>query len=337
MMDRVVGRAARFRHVVFPDCVGGFGRAASLAHAPVAPATEAFQGDEAHVTPARASQSRHYGTHQADTAVLSADAESFLCGLFGHVGLSVRHYKPETLARRLPACLRALRASSLAHARSVLQRNPHLAWEAVGALLIGVTSFFRDEAVFDALRGRVLPRLLAGCAGRRPLRVWSVGCSDGAELYSVAMLLDDLAASGVGPGAAGCELLGTDCRPAALARAAAGVFEPEAVRGVPPRRLARYFTFDGTHNRIAQSLRAAARWQAADALRRDDDRPGTWDLVLCRNVVIYLQAAATAALWTSLTQALRPGGVLVLGKAERPLGVRGLSMVAPCVYLKGAS
>jgi chemotaxis methyl-accepting protein methylase len=183
------------------------------------------------------------------------------------------------------------------------------------------------------LRTDVLPRLVARCRGRRRLRVWSAACSDGAELYSVAMLMREIG----GAGAAACyDLLGTDCRPAAVAGAAAGIFEPDAVAGVPPELLSRYFNFDGNRYRANQSLRAACRWRAADALGRDQIPPGPWDLVLCRNLAIYLQASATASLWSSLAAVLRPGGVLVLGKAERPLGVRGLRPVGPCLYEKGA-
>ena len=145
------------------------------------------------------------------------------------------------------------------------------------------------------------------------------------------MLLAELAASD----GAGCELLGTDCRPAALARAAAGEFEASAVAGVPPALLARYFTFDGVHYRVNESIRCATRWQTRDALRPDEAPPGEWDLVLCRNLAIYLQPAATANLWAALARAVRPGGVLVTGKAERPLGVRGLSPIGPCLYRRG--
>jgi chemotaxis methyl-accepting protein methylase len=148
------------------------------------------------------------------------------------------------------------------------------------------------------------------------------------------MLLRDIGGAGAAPG---CDLLGTDCRPDAVARASAGLYEPAAVAGVPPELLSRYFTFDGTHYRVNESLRAACRWRAADALAREQIPPGPWDLVLCRNLVIYLQPWATASLWWSLAGALRPGGVLVLGKAERPLGTRGLRPVGSCLYEKGAA
>jgi chemotaxis methyl-accepting protein methylase len=264
---------------------------------------------------------------------LSDDEASFLCGLFARVGLGLRHYKPETLARRLPACLRALRAANVAHARGILRRSPHLAWPAVGAVVIGVTSFFRDPPVFEALRRVALPVLLGHCraAGRR-LRVWSAGCSDGAELYSVAMLLDECGALSGGR----CELIGTDCRPEAVARAASGAYDPPAVRGVPHRLLVRYFDYDhdGGRYRVSPALQDAVRWRVADVLDPASAPGGRFDLVLCRNLAIYLQPDATAALWGRLQSALRPLGVLALGKAERPVGVRGLRPLgaAPCLY-----
>lgn len=313
-MDTGVAQAVRFRHVVFPDSVGGYGRAMNVAprlHHPEA-------GPNSAAPPPSRPAPR-----------LSADEESFLCGLFARVGLSARQYKPETLHRRLPACLRALRASSVPHARSILQRNPGLAWAAVGAVVIGVTSFFRDGPVFEALRHRVLPRLLRERErGGGRLRVWSVGCSDGAELYSVAMLLDACGTLSGGK----CELLGTDCRPEAVARAAAGYYDPAAVKGVPPDLLRRYFMPEAGQYQVAPALQDAVRWRVADALAPGAAAPGAWDLVLCRNLIIYLQPEATAALWATFQAALRVGGVLVLGKAERPVGVAGLSPDGSCLY-----
>jgi len=126
------------------------------------------------------------------------------------------------------------------------------------------------------------------------------------------------------------ESLGTDCRPDAHDRAAAGVFEPSAVKGLTPPLLQRYFRFDGVHYQIHRAIRAAATWRRADLLSAPE--PGAWDLVLCRNLAIYLQPEATAALWASLAAAVRPGGALVLGKAERPVGVAGLVPDGPCIY-----
>ena len=307
-MDQAVSDATRLQHVVFPDSVGGFGRTFHrAARPPVDPADAAARP-------------------------LLSESESFLRWLLGRAGLRFRHYKPGSLDRRLPACLRALRVSSTDQARVAVRRNPHLAWRALDALLIGVTGFFRDEHVFATLRDRTLPDLLARWASDssssapRPFRVWSAGCSDGSELYSVAMLLVEL--GGLAPGAV--ELLGTDCRPDALERAAEGAYDAASMKGVSPALLRRYFSFDGERHRLQRALRAAAHWRLADVLAGPE--PGPWDLVLCRNLAIYLEPAPAAALWAALARVLRPGGALVLGKAERPLGVAGLALESPCVY-----
>src|SRR4051794_8763327 len=102
-------------------------------------------------------------------------ADPFVAWLFARAGLSAAHYRPETLRRRLPACLRTLRARSPDHARQLLEQSPGLVAAAVSALLVGVTTFFRDAEPFARLRA-LLPEL----AGQRPgVHVWSAGCSDG--------------------------------------------------------------------------------------------------------------------------------------------------------------
>ena len=307
-INEAVAQAGSFSHVVFPDSIGGYGRAVNLA--PRQPPDAA-------------------GTSPSVSDPLPPDAQLLLRWLFARAGLDFRHYKPESLRRRLPACLRAVRAGSAAQARDVLRRDPELLAPALDALLIGVTSFFRDDAVFAALRLRVLPQLVERwrADGRgRPLRVWSAGCSTGAELYSVALLLLELGA--LWPGR--CELLGTDCRPDVVKRAAAGAFEPAAVCGVPPQLVRKYFACDGGHYRVRADVRSAVRWRRGDVL--DSPEPGPWDLVLCRNLAIYLQPDATSRLWASLGSAVSEGGILVLGKAERPLGAAGWASAGPCVY-----
>jgi chemotaxis methyl-accepting protein methylase len=132
-----------------------------------------------------------------------------------------------------------------------------------------------------------------------------------------------------------CELVGTDCRPEALARAAAGDFDAAAVKGVPPALLRRHFSCDGGRHRVSPDVRSALRWRHGDVVAGPE--PGEWDLVLCRNVAIYLQPEASAALWANLVAPLRPGGVLVTGKAERPLGVRNLVPLGPCLYRKSGA
>jgi chemotaxis methyl-accepting protein methylase len=307
-----------FRHAVFPDL--GASRALNLAPAP----TKSLDDPdiEAHGVSSGGIPRPH----------LSDEQQAFVESLFRRCGLHATSYKVETLARRLPACLRALKAGSVEAARSALRRRPELCWVAIDAVLIGVTGFFRDPPAFAGLCGDVLPAL----AGRRdePYRIWSAGCSTGAELYSVALLLAQLDALDARGGGGGGTLLGTDCRPDALAFAARGRYAPPAVRDVPPSLLAHHFSPEPDGWRLNDDLRAAARWARADVMASPADAvtAGPWDLILCRNLAIYLQPDAASRLWSRLAAALKPGGVLMLGRAERPLWSRLLEPIGTCLY-----
>jgi chemotaxis methyl-accepting protein methylase len=252
---------------------------------------------------------------------LPQENAAFLSWLFRRAGLDVHLYRPETLQRRLPACLRALRVRTPALARSLLEQAPERLATALSGMLVGVTWLFRDTAVFDLLRDHVLPELLRT---RRAIHVWSVGSSDGAEVYSLALLLAQ------GGRLANSYLLGTDCRRDAIARARLGCFDAEALRYVPSELHSRYFTrqYDGWQ--ALPEIRAALRWQVADITQ--EAGAGVWDLILCRNTAMYLRAEAASKVWGRLEALLSPGGVLVLGKAERPTGTRRLALVGPSVY-----
>jgi chemotaxis methyl-accepting protein methylase len=254
---------------------------------------------------------------------VSVDEITFLPWLFERANLDVWSYRGETLRRRLPACLRALRVNSAAAARQKLEREPGLLSAALSAMLIGVTGFFRDAGVFEQIRHTVLPALPRR-AGHP--RVWSVGCSDGQELYSVAILMKELDLL------RGATLLGTDCRAAAVARAREGRYDDNAMRDVPVALARQSFVCENTAWRVHDSIRGVIQWRTADATRLTE--PGAWDLILCRNVAMYLRCDVAAQLRQTCEQALRPGGFLIFGKAERPTGSTRLMPVGPCVYRK---
>ena len=298
-MARLLSRPITDRHVVFPDSHAGWHPVVN--YAPAAPPLPVVEN-------------------------LTCNEEDGARWLLEQAGLSLEDYRAETIKRRIPACLRLLRIDSPADIQAALRREPYLLKPALSMLVIGVTSFFRDAPVFAALAQSTLPELLA----RTPSpRIWSIGCSDGAELYSIGMLLAERGAL------QRCTLLGTDCRPDAIAVARQGRYDAGAVRGVPQTFLGRYLTFDGTSWHVHPYLRATVQWRAGNALAIRE--PGTWDMVLCRNMAIYMQPHAASRLWARLEQCVRPGGYLVLGKAERPLGAKSLSAVAPCIYRRNGS
>lgn len=249
--------------------------------------------------------------------------EPDLAGLFevlcGRAGLRTKDYRPSMFRRRAGACLRAMRSSTAEEALGVLGSDLTRAERGLNALLVGVTGFFRDQHVFEALAFE-----LARTVGdRRRYRVMSVGCSNGAELYSCAMLLAELGRL------TEADLTGIDCRRDAVAAAEHGAFDPAMLDGVEPELAARYFRSASGKAWVRDDLRRACAWGVADALSVSTaDRQ---NLVLCRNLAIYLEPAASERLWTRLHALLVPGGLLCVGKAERP-PARLFARIGPCLF-----
>lgn len=261
----------------------------------------------------------------AEAESLEPEAKRFLESLLARAGVELACYRGAPLARRLQACLRSLRARSLSEAWERLVREPDQVAQAASTLLIGVTQFFREPAVFSYLDKAVLPKLSASGTG---LRVWSAGCADGAELYSVAMLLAGHELLD------GSTLLGTDCRLDAIRHAQRGWFDSTQLQSLDEGRRQTYFVPHQRGWQICGALRQAALWQQGDALAGPPAGQPSWDLILCRNVAIYLEPTAAARLWTVLVGSLRIGGILVVGKAERPQQQLSLLRSAPCVFEK---
>jgi len=211
-------------------------------------------------------------------------------------------------ALRLPAPERYLAMLGLSTAASRHE------WDLlIGALTVGESFFFRDEGLFGALRERVLPELLRERRGR--LRVWSAGCSEGQELYSVAMLLHDM-----GVDAARRELVGTDVNPAAVEAARRARYAAWSFRGVETAVTDRHFAAREGRFELRPALRQGVAFRQHDLV--NGSYPNTvsgldsFDLILCRNVLIYFHTDVVGDVVHRLVDCLNPGGYLVLGNAE---------------------
>jgi chemotaxis protein methyltransferase CheR len=265
-----------------------------------------------------ASVSRH-----ADPPVVpgATPGAEFAAWVLARAGLDPADYRSDPLARRVPACLRALRVDSVAGARVRLETSPELLERALGAFIIGVTGFFRDAGAFETLTRTAIPALEARSG---PLRVWSAGCSTGEELYSVAIqfaevgLLDRVA------------LLGTDCRSSAIDDARLARYAESALAELPSGLRGKYFVGHGGRWQLEEPVRSKPEWRVSDVLSATE--PGPWDLALCRNLIIYLGADAAAHVIRAIAGTLAPGGFILLGKAERPPADLGLQAAGPCLY-----
>lgn len=273
------------------------------------------------VRPASA-RKEHVGSLRSSRLESFNDFEvAFVRDMIARAGLNHSHYRTGPLVRRIPACLRVLKAATIEDAWAMVRTSPDLISKAVDSLLIGTTEFFRDETVFAELQGEIIPQLLK--LGRPP-RVWSVACSDGMELYSVAMMLCHHRAL------EGAHLLGTDYRRSAIERARRGIYPFHSIEKVPAPYQGMFGADEG-RIRLREDLRGAVKWEVANAL--DPVPEAGWDLIFCRNFSIYLDPAATMGLWHSLLEALNVGGILVVGKAEKPR-LDGLVREAPSIYRK---
>ena len=189
--------------------------------------------------------------------------------------------------------------------------------EVVEAMTTNETFFFRDKIPFDHLRETILPALLQARASRRSLRIWSAACSTGQEPYSIAMCVREFAAL------AGwrIEIVATDLSQGVLDKARAGIFSQfEVQRGLPIQMLVKYFTQVGELWQLNANIRGMVQHRQLNLLQ-DFSHLGTFDVVFCRNVLIYFDQDTKAGIFERVAKVLEPDGVLVLGAAESVVGI----------------
>jgi chemotaxis protein methyltransferase CheR len=192
-------------------------------------------------------------------------------------------------------------------------------------MTINVSQLWRNPEQWDRLGGTILPEL--ACTGT--IRAWSAGSSYGAEAYTLAAICRG--------GVPGCkvEIRGTDIDARMVARAREGRFSADDARTAPQAELERAFDRDGDGWRARPELRLMVKFATGDLLR-DPVSPGSFDLILCRNVVIYFTEPVRDALHQRLASALRPGGYLMVGSSERVSTPQafGLATAHPFIYRK---
>lgn len=242
----------------------------------------------------------------AATTLTGADLVEFLDIVRGAIGIDLRAYKADFLVPRLERRMQA-RGFLDARAYAVQIVRDHSERQFLrDNLTARVSSFFRDQSMFEFLRETVVSDWIG--IARTP-RVWSAAAGPGQELYSVAILLAEANLL------EGATLLGTDLSRSTLALARAGEYSVDEIAGLPAALQRRYFRVSDRRARIAESLRGAVDWQEQDVLTVMPERP--FDLVLCRNFAIYLRPADQAAVYERLAERVAPGGYLAVGTSER--------------------
>ncbi len=222
-------------------------------------------------------------------------------------------------------------------ARLVSRADPGLGDEVIEALLNNETYFFRDRLPFDLLLGGPVKRLERTRAREKKLSIWCAGCSTGQEAYSLAMSFADEPARWRGWV---IEIVGTDLSRTAIERARAGVYSQfEVQRGLPVMQMIRWFSeLGGGDWAIAPQLREQVRFEARNIIE-PPPQPGRFDIILCRNLLLYFAPDMRRLAFNRLAEACQPDGALMLGAGETVIGqterfvsdsdCRGLYLPAP--------
>jgi len=194
------------------------------------------------------------------------------------------------------------------------RREDRLIWAVVEAMAPNETAFFRDRALFDRFEDEILPAL-AKSRTAQPIRIWSAACGTGQEVYSLAMLLDEVADRFPD---ARFELFGSDLSERALEKAQSGLYTQfEVQRGLPIRRLVRHFEKHGDTWELSSRLRQDIRWRRLN-LVSDLSRVRGFDVIFCPHVIEAMIEPARARVAENLAAALNPGGAVLFAADEDP-------------------
>ena len=190
--------------------------------------------------------------------------------------------------------------------------------EVVEAMTTNETFFFRDKVPFDHLKATILPELLQARAARRSLRIWCAASSTGQEPYSIAMCLKELGAALTGWRV---EIIATDLSQGVLEKSRAGLFSQfEVQRGLPIPLLVKHFAQIGELWQLNADIRAMVQFRQLNLLQ-DFSHLGVFDIIFCRNVLIYFDQDTKTKVFSRLARVIEPDGFLMLGAAETVVGL----------------
>lgn len=230
-------------------------------------------------------------------------------------------YKRNTVFRRIERRMNSHQITEFTHYVRFLQENPTEVESLFKELLIGVTKFFRDREAFDHLKSYLLPQLRQKTADST-IRVWAPGCSTGEEAYSLAIILLECMDGVDRSKYLKIQIFATDINPEGVDMARVGVYGDNIVSDVSPERLQRFFTKTDVGYRVKKDVRDAVVFAVHDL---NKDAPFTkLDLLVCRNLLIYLSAELQKNLIPVFHYALDPGGILFLGPSENLTGFQDL-------------
>lgn len=250
----------------------------------------------------------------------SSDFEFLSSLLYKQSGLVLTPDKGYLLETRLQPVARSHGLSSIEQIVSTLRsrRDEKLVNSITDAMTTNESLFFRDRTPFDQFKTVVLPSLLQSRAAKKSIRIWSAACSSGQEPYSLSMVLDELASRLTGWRV---EIIATDISTEMVARARSGIYSQfEVQRGLPVQLLVKYFQQDGDRWQLSEKIRRMVTFREFNLLQ-DPRSLGTFDIVFCRNVLIYFDQETKRKVLEGVSRQIAPDGYLYLGGAETVISI----------------
>jgi chemotaxis protein methyltransferase CheR len=251
--------------------------------------------------------------------------ETFVKKIKQKSGVDLTSYKRPQMERRINSFMRSTGVTDYEPFFKMLNENSDLYRRFVEHLTINVSEFFRNFNHWEILRQQILPELIRG---RSSLKIWSAGCSTGEEPYSLAIMMREHFSGKFD------RIWATDLDQEVLTRAQAGRYHVKALQSMSNDLVKKYFMADQDTYTIKDEIKSLVKFQKQDLLT--DNFPPDFDLILCRNVVIYFTEETKERLYRKFARALRTGGILFIGSTEQIFRAReiGLTPVSTFFYQK---
>lgn len=234
----------------------------------------------------------------------------------GKSGIEVTSYKEKYIVRRIKVRLGRLRLNSYKEYLDYLQKNPEEIKQVKESLSINVTRFFRNRDTFVLVKDRIFPELMnvASKSTRSDINIWSAGCAVGAEPYTLAMIANEAVGNKIR-----VNITATDVKTELLSMARNGVYNQQYLAEMEKQEIFKYFQkLSDEDYEVSKTIRSMVNFRQHDLMK--DSYPGNMDMIICRNVLIYVDREAQLQIVKKFFDALRPGGVLILGRTETLFG-----------------
>ena len=248
--------------------------------------------------------------------------EEFVVSLNKITNINLQYYKRPQMERRINGFMHQQGISKYKDFLELLRTDKVVCEKFVLHLTINVSEFFRNPTNWQSLENEILPELRKERGG--PLKIWSAGCSTGEEPYSLAMLVKEKNIDIKN------HILATDLDLGVLDKAKKGEYTEKEAEGVPPAWRKKYLNFDGKTYTVTNDIKKMIRFNRQDLLK--DSFETDFDLILCRNVVIYFTEESKKVLYSKFVNALRTKGALFVGSTEQIFNARDIGLVPKKIF-----